>query len=164
LAWGRASLPDRRVEAVAGPAQAPETLDHDRRPGGDVACQLLEDFEGALAPAVVDGLGHVEAPGLHVQVAHQVGADEVPDVREHPAVAGLDVLVVPQPVDAAAHHRNLRADAVHELAEGTRRAKAVGVDRAVDAGQQLPQPLGVVRVETVVDDAGGGLSHRGTHT
>ena len=54
---------DGRVEAVPGAREAPEALDDVRGPARDVLRQLLQDLDGALAAAVVDRVGDVEALG-----------------------------------------------------------------------------------------------------
>ena len=133
-----------RVEPVAGAGEPPEPLDDVGVPAGHVPGQLLQDGQGPLAPAVVDGLGHVEAPPPRVEPVDQVRAEQAADVGDHPVVAGLDRLIGPQPVDAAADDGDLAADPVQQLPERPRGAGGVGVVRAVHRGQQGPQPLGVV--------------------
>ena len=133
-----------RVESVPGAGEPPEPLDDVGVPAGHVPGQLLEDRQGPLAPAVVDGLGDVEALPPGVEPVDQVRAEQVADVGDHPVVAGLDGLVGPQPVDAAADDGHLAADPVQQLLERPRGAVDVGVVRAVHSGQQCPQALGVV--------------------
>ena len=77
---------------------------------------------------------------------------QVADVGDDPVVAGLDRLVVPQPVDAAAHDGRLGADPVDQLLQRPGRARRRRCRRCGRrAGSSCPQPLGVVGVVAVVD-------------
>jgi hypothetical protein len=64
---------------VPGPGEAPEALDDMRGPARDVERKLFQDLQGALAAAVVDRLGDLEAVGTRVQVAGQFRAEQVAD-------------------------------------------------------------------------------------
>ena len=141
---------DGRVEAVPRAAQSPEELDELGIPAGDVEGDLLEDGQRPLAPPVVDRLGHVQPLAASVEVGHQVGRQQVADVRDDPVVAGLDRLVFPHPVDAAPQRRGLGADPVHQLAQRSIGIELVRVERAIDRRQQVPQLVGVVGLVVVL--------------
>jgi hypothetical protein len=158
LAAGRADRADRRVEAVAGAAEPAEELHHLGVPAGDVVGQLLQQADGALAAAVTDRVGDVEPLAAGVEALHQPRAEQLGDVGDHPVVAGLDRLVLPQPVDALAQHRGGGADAIDHLAQGAVGAKLVGVEGAVDRREQVPELVGVVDLVVVA----GGVAHDAT--
>jgi len=140
---GDEGVADRRIELVAGAAEAAEELDRARITAGDVGDQLLEQAKRAGAAAVVDRLGDIETLGAGVEAGDEAGGEQVADVGDHPVVAGLDRLVFPHPVDAAAEHRELRADAVEQFLKRAGHARHRRVLRAVNPRQERPQ-LGLV--------------------
>ena len=86
---------------VLGVGEHLEELDRVRAPAGDVAGELLQDEDRALAAAQGDGLGDLGA-----RVVDRGGdaldglvADQVADVGDHPGGAGLDELVVVELVE-----------------------------------------------------------------
>jgi len=146
---------DRGVKAVARASETSEPLDDMRLPPGDVPRDLLEDCHGSLAAAIVDRLGDVPALTRWIEPVDEIRGQEVAEIRNDPVVGGLDRLVGPQPVDAAADDRGLCADSPGELLEWSRDGRVVTVAGPVDAGKQLPEAIGVVAVVAVVE-----VSHR----
>ena len=141
---GRRRRTDGGIEPVAGPTEPAHLLDDSHAPPGDVARQLLEQCDGALAPAVVDRLGDIDPSAAGVEAGDEVGGQEIADVVDDPVVARLDRLVLPEPIDAPPDRPlTCGADAGDELAERAGLVDALGVLGAVDLGQELPQLLRV---------------------
>ena len=147
------------VLEVLAPAEELEELDGVRRPARDVAGELLEHRQRALAAPVGDRLGDVRpaadgegGAGRAAQVgdssravssrsvAQQIVADEVADVRDDPAAAGLDEQVVVELRDVPLDDVDLLGD---DPQEGAEDVALVGVLVAVDRRQQLEEPLPV---------------------
>jgi hypothetical protein len=148
IAWVHRQA-DRRIQSVARARQAPEHFHHARAPAGDGGGQLLEQRHGPLAAPVADGVGDVDALAAGVQAADQIGCQQVANVGDQPVIAGLDRLVVPQPVDAAPDDGGLHTDARDQLLQRATPVEVGRVHGAVDRRQQVPQLRGVVRLVAV---------------
>ena len=126
------------VLEVLAPADELEELDGVRGPAGDVARQLLEHRQRALAAPVGDRLGDVGAAADGV--AQRVVADEVADVGDDPRAAGLDEEVVVELRDVVLDDVDLLGDDPQQRAQDV---ALVGVLVAVDGRQQLEEAVGV---------------------
>ena len=138
---------DGRVPLVARAAKAPEELDAPGVAAGDVGGELFQQAQ-ALARRAGDNrwsFGDIQALGAARSRGRLTsrGGEEVADVRDHPIVAGLDRLILAQPVDAAAHDGELGADAVDQFLQGPgggiRLRRRARVQRAVDGREQRPE-------------------------
>ena len=150
-AWGR------RCSRYWRPAEQLEELDGVRGPAGDVAGQLLEHRQRALAAAVVDRLRDVgagadrdrraqvraaqvgeqrvavSASALRPRVVEEVVRDEIADIRDDPVAAGLDEEVVPEAARRPARPRRPGSSTMRSRAcsgEPLRRRPARGRPRA----------------------------------
>src|SRR5262249_45901307 len=81
---------DRRIEIVPRPRQPAEELDHAHVTARDIRGQLLEQPDGALAAAIIDGLGDVAALTGSIEAGDELGRHQVADIRNDPVVARLD--------------------------------------------------------------------------
>src|SRR6185503_7745431 len=140
---------DRRIEAVAGAGQEVKELDNADAPSRDVGGEFFEQTDRALAAAIVDGLADVDAASARVEARDEVRGEQIADVVDHPVVAALDRLVLPQAVDAPADNRRLCSDAIDELAQRTAPIELGRVFRAIERRQQRPQLLAVPGVVAV---------------
>ena len=84
-----------------GGDEAPELLDDDGGPAGNVHGELLESEECALAATVTDGVGDfgaaIESGGG--QFVNRIVADEIADVGYDPLGASFDELIVVELAD-----------------------------------------------------------------
>ena len=139
---------DRRVVAgldvahALGRDQPPELLDSDRGPPRDVDRHLLEREQRALAAAISDRVRHLGATVAAGggDLVDRVVADQVADVGNHPAGAGLDELVVVELLDVVLNDPRLRR---HDAEQRLQRAAGLRVLIAVDRRQEREQLVGV---------------------
>ena len=124
------------VLEVLAPADQLEELDGVRGPARDVAGELLEHRQRALAAPVGDRLGDVR-PAAH-GVAQRIVADEVADVRDHPRAARLDEQVVVELRNVALDDVDLLGD---DPQQGAQDVALVGVLVAVDGREQLEEAV-----------------------
>jgi hypothetical protein len=146
-------------------------------PAGDVARQFLQHGQRALAPAVVDGLGHVGAAAEHerrvqarsLEVAEQLGggiavadtafveqrgrSDQIADIGHGPRLGGFHERVFVELADVALDLVRLLLDEAEETTQGF---VLLDVARA-DIGRKQ-------RVELVTQGIGIGGHHSASTT
>jgi len=134
---------------VACPSQPPEELDDACIPSRDVVRDLLEDRNRAFATAVVNGLGNVDSLAAPVKVGNKSCGEQVSNVGDDPVVAGLDRLIFPEAIHAAAKDGGLRSDAVRKFTQRPVFAGYVVILRAIKPRNEIPQLLLIIDFETI---------------
>ncbi len=115
----------------------------------DQSCAASGQGGGKLAPAIVDGLGYVQALASGIQAGYEVGCQKIGNVGNHPIIAGLDGLVFPQAINAPSHHRRVCPYTVHQFSQRSAQAKGLRVNGTIDNRNQVPELIRVVNLVMV---------------
>src|SRR2546426_9512514 len=137
------------IEPVPRARQPAELFHHHPIPARDIADQFFEHANRALAAAIINGLGDIDSPAPQIQRRNQPRADQVGKVRNHPGVAEINELVIPQMVVAAAQSGGLLRNDLHQ---GAQHARIVGkpVLFPVEGRDHFPDLLGEIGFEFIV--------------
>src|SRR5678815_1478233 len=138
-----------QVVDVLRPAEQLEELDRARGPAADLAGELLEQRERALAPARRDQVGDLAARDQDATDCAARGrrwaglgdrpvADQIADVRNDPVIGGLDEPVLVELGDVVLDDIDLLGD---DLEQGLERIAAVCVPDANDRRQERIQAI-----------------------
>src|ERR1019366_1677636 len=145
----------RWIQSVARAPETAKKLYRLRVPAGDIGGDFLEHAERTLTQPVIDGVGDIEALAARIQAEHQPGIEQRSDIGNHPVIASLDRLVLPQAIDAAAKRGGGGAYAIDQFSQRPIGIELVGVERAIDGGQQVPKFVRIVNRVIVC----GGFAH-----
>lgn len=115
-------------------------------PACNVKCQFLKQCQCSLAAAIVDRLCHIQPLRPRIEIRHEVGRQQVSNIRNYPVIAGFDRLIFPGSVYAPPQNGSLCANAINEFAQGPITGKLVAVQRMVDCGQEIPELVRVIDV------------------